>query len=413
MHFASLEKFRHTHTLAQRSGLHWGNQPVSKLMEGREQPAYIYDQALLLDNIATLKSALPSGIELHYAIKANSNKDILSITSKAVDGFDVASLIEMEAAIKSGMTEHNISFAGPGKSEREIAAAIDLGVTLHIESPTEFKRIETYCKANQKKAYCALRINPPFSLHAAGMKMSGAASPFGLDISDVAPILANIKNNPLIKFRGFHVYSGSQNLTPEHLIESFEKTADLMLEYSKLAPNEPEYFNIGGGFGVPYYADQKSLDINPICGALTAIQTRVKTQYTSTKLVIELGRYLVAEAGIYACKILDIKQSGNHTYVVTNGGLHHHLSAAGLFGQVIPRPFPITSVEHFNDPKASLKDCHIVGPLCTPLDQFAKNYPLGNPQIGDHIAIMQSGAYGPKASPKDFLSHSHPDEIIV
>ena len=260
------------------------------------------------------------------------------------------------------------------------------------------------------KPISAFRVNPAFELKASGMKMGGGPKQFGIDEERLFEILPNLEYDKMT-FRGFHIFWGSQNLKQDAIIDAHNKTFELSQRLFDATPVEFETINIGGGIGIPYFPSERRVDLQPIGENLSQL-LKDYPQLAKLELIIELGRFLVAEAGIYASKITDKKVSRGHTYVMTNGGLHHHLSNSGNFGQVIRKNYPV-AIGNKMGPDFELEAITAVGPLCTPLDTLADKMALADPQIGDWLVVFQSGAYGPTASPQDFLGHPHVSEILV
>ncbi|GAA0857972.1 pyridoxal-dependent decarboxylase, exosortase A system-associated [Aliiglaciecola litoralis] len=371
---------------------------------------YAYDKNVVKAQIDLFHQAIPKHIKLHYAIKANPYPPLVNAMKDWVEGFDVASQKEMLLAVQSGMPVKDISFAGPSKQESEIKAAICAGVTLHVESELELSRAIEFGDELGILPIIAFRVNPAFELKASGMKMGGGPKQFGIDeerLMEILPVLDYEK----IQFRGFHIYWGSQNLKQEAIMDAHNKTFALAQRLIDLTPTSVETVNIGGGFGIPYFAGETRLDLKPIGENLHTLLGQYPA-LANIEVIIELGRFLVAEAGIYASKITDKKVSRGHTYLMTNGGLHHHLSNSGNFGQVIRKNYPVAIGNKMNS-EANKESVTAVGPLCTPLDTLADKMMLTDPQIGDWLVIFQSGAYGPTASPQDFLGHPHVVEIVL
>ncbi|WP_057832597.1 pyridoxal-dependent decarboxylase, exosortase A system-associated [Colwellia sp. TT2012] len=397
------------------SELSIGNIPLSQIEKlVSTTPFYAYDRQLIINRVKQLKNTLPKEISLHYAIKANPYPSLVQLMAEQVSGFDVASKKEMLLAIQTGMPVNKISFAGPGKTIEDIEAAIIAGVTLHVESVGEIAKVELAAKQLKLKANIALRVNPAFELKASGMKMSGGAKPFGIDEEQIAQVL---KDLPLkqVNLRGFHIYTGSQNLKAEAIIAAQQQTfalAQQLVELtSKITNIKIDYLNIGGGFGVPYFANEQPLAVSAIADNLQALLQQYKALTDGVELILELGRYLVAEAGIYVCKVVDIKVSRGTKYLVCDGGLHHHLANSGNFGQVIRKNYPLAIGNKLNSKE--LEQVNIVGPLCTPLDVLADKIMLPKASLGDYVVVFQSGAYGASASPKDFLSQPQLSEILL
>lgn len=393
-----------------------GGMAVAQLADriGRT-PFYAYDRQLMIERVAELRRQLPEALHLHYAIKANPMPAVVQTMAAQVDGLDVASLGELQRALDSGMAPTQISFAGPGKGEHELAGAIAAGIVINLESEGEMERAARIAAQQGRPARVAVRVNPDFELKSSGMKMTGGAKAFGVDAERVPAMLRRIgelssKPAPL-EFWGFHIFSGSQNLRAEALIEAQNKTIELAIELAQHAPAPVRLFNIGGGFGVPYFPGERRLDLEPIATNLRQRLPRLTKAMPQAEIVMELGRYLVAEAGIYVVRVVDRKISKGQQFVITDGGLHHHLAASGNFGQVIRKNYPVVAVDRvYGAPRERV---NVVGPLCTPLDLLANQMELGQSEVGDLIAVMQSGAYGLSASPRAFLSHPEPGEVLV
>ncbi|WP_297822995.1 pyridoxal-dependent decarboxylase, exosortase A system-associated [uncultured Paraglaciecola sp.] len=375
-----------------------------------KQVFYAYDKSVVKAQIDLFHKHIPDPIKLHYAIKSNPYLPIINAMRPWVEGFDVASQKEMLLALQSGMPSRDISFAGPSKQLAEIRAAIVSGVTLHIESEREFERAVSIGLELNIKAIIAFRVNPAFELKASGMKMGGGPKQFGIDEERLFEILPGLDYSQF-EFRGFHIYWGSQNLKQEAIIDAHNNTFALAQKLVDMTPAPTQTVNLGGGLGIPYFPGEKRLDLAPIGENLIQLLKQYPL-LAELELIFELGRFLVAEAGIYASRITDIKTSRGHTYLMTNGGLHHHLSNSGNFGQVIRKNYPVAIGNKMGVAPASIK-VTAVGPLCTPLDTLADKMPLPEAELGDWLVVFQSGAYGPTASPQDFLGHPHVSEILL
>lgn len=374
-------------------------------------PFYAYDRDLLSRRAAQLRAALPARVSLHYAVKANPMPALVEHMRSLADGFDVASLGELAVALDTGMAPHRISFAGPGKGDPELRAAIAAGITINLESPGELERAARIGVDLDLAPQVAVRVNPEFELKSSGMRMSGGPKPFGIDAEQVPRVLARIGELP-VDFRGFHIFSGSQNLRPEAVVEAHAQTFALAERLAAQAPAPVRYLNIGGGLGIPYFPGEQPLELAPIAANLEVLTAALSPTLRDAELVMELGRYLVGEAGVYVCRVVDRKVSRGRTYLVTDGGLHHHLAASGNFGQVLRKNYPVT-VAARTAAVDEVEEVTIVGPLCTPLDILAERVTLPVCAPGDLIAVLQSGAYGYSASPQQFLSHPAPAQCLV
>ncbi len=382
----------------------------TELLEAQpDVPAYIYSRSAIKQKIDTLRQYLPSSMHLHYAIKANPMPDVVQFVQGIVEGLDVASGNELQVALDSGMDPREISFAGPGKGINELTLAVQSGITINLESETELKRVVTISEELGVTANVALRINPDFELKTSGMKMSGGPKQFGVDAEIAPDIIAKIKAYQL-NFKGLHIFSGSQNLKQEAIIEAQTKTFALASELADTTNSEFSKLNIGGGFGIPYFPGEKPLVLDNIGENLHTLIRQYSGQFGDTDIITELGRYIVGQAGVYISKIIDKKISRGSTFLIVNGGLHHHLAASGNFGQVIRKNFPVTIANKIG---LDTEKASVVGPLCTPLDVLGQDMELPKADIDDYVVVFNSGAYGYTSSPLNFLSHPHPIEIFV
>jgi diaminopimelate decarboxylase len=388
-----------------------GGIPLTRLAAcaGRT-PFYAYDRELLTGRAAELRAILPPAVMLHYAVKANPMPALVAHMAHLVDGLDVASAGELRVALDAGTPAQDISFAGPGKTGNELLQAVAAGILVNIES---FREVDLLTAASTRlgiAARVAVRVNPDFELKSSGMKMGGGPRPFGVDAEQVPALLARIRDAGLT-FEGFHLFAGSQNLRSAAIIEAQRQSYALALRLAEHAPAPIRSLNLGGGFGIPYFPGEQRLDPSPIADNLAELQADAGSRWQGARLVIELGRYLVGEAGIYVCRVLDRKISRGQVFLITDGGMHHHLAASGNFGQIIRKNYPVAVGNRMGNPD---RECAtVVGPLCTPLDILGDKLPLAHAQPDDLIVIFQSGAYGASASPHGFLGHPAPLELLV
>ena len=373
-------------------------------------PLYLYDRSVMSKKLEELRAALPRELEIHYAMKANPMPAVVAHFAARVDGIDVASAQEMDVALAAGMKPELISFAGPGKSVAELERAVAAGIIINMESELEMRRIAEIARRTASRPLVAVRVNPDFELKTSGMKMAGGPKQFGVDAERVPQMLEELARLPL-QFHGFHIYSGSQNLRPDIIADSQRKSAALAIELAKHAPGPVRLLNVGGGFGIPYFPGEQPLDLAPIGENLRDLLPQVRAALPEAAVAIELGRYLVGESGIYVCRILDKKVSRGQIFLVTDGGLHHHLAASGNFGQVLRKNYPVLIANRVNAEQREVAS--VVGPLCTPLDLLADRMDLAAAEVDDLVAVFQSGAYGFTASPRGFLSHPEPLEVVV
>ena len=377
-------------------------------------PFYAYSRDLLRARVDQLRTALPPQIKLHYAMKANPMPAVVQFMAGLVDGIDVASAGELQVALNAGADPSEISFAGPGKRDPELRQSVAAGVLVNVESMRELPVLAAASQELGLPARVAVRVNPDFELKGSGMKMGGGAKQFGVDTDVVPEMLAWIGREGLA-FEGFHLFAGSQNLRAESICEAQQKSYELALRLAQHAHTPVKFLNLGGGFGIPYFPGDQRLDLAPIGDNLAILCERALRELPQAGIVIELGRFLVGEAGVYVTRIVDRKASRGQVFLVTDGGLNHHLAASGNFGQVVRKNYPVTIVR-LGAGRAHGADCEtasVVGPLCTPLDLLADRMDLPQAQIDDLVVVFQSGAYGASSSPQSFLGHPACVEVLV
>jgi diaminopimelate decarboxylase len=370
-------------------------------------PLFVYDSGRIADQVARFRAAFPSEVTLHYAVKANPYAPLLEAMADLVDGFDVASVGELGRVAHLGLP---ISFAGPGKRDQELETAIRAGITINLESEGEAERVLAICAREGLTARLAVRVNPPFGLKGSGQKMGGLPSQFGVD-HDRAPALVRRIVEAGAEWRGLHIFAGSQALQADALIELQRDTIALAASICEEAGHAPPHVNLGGGFGIPYFAKDQPLDLEAVGTKLANSLAERPNILANTEFAIELGRWLVGEAGVYLTRIVDRKESRGRTFLVTDGGLHHQLAASGNFGQLLRRNYPVAIAGRFAlEPE---EEVTITGCLCTPLDLLADEAMLPRAEVGDLVAIFCAGAYGLTASPQEFLSQPRAREMLA
>lgn len=388
-----------------------GGIPLTRLAArvGRT-PFFAYDRARITQRLADVRQALPPGIGLGYAVKANPMPAVVQHLAGLVDALDVASAGEMAAALDTGMEPSHVSFAGPGKTDAELAQAVAAGVLVEAESGGEVRRLSRVGEELGIAPRLAIRVNPDFAVKGSGMRMGGGPQQFGIDAEDVGAVVADAVARGL-ELEGFHIFAGSQNLQAEILVEAQERVVDLAVDLAKQVPGPIRYLNIGGGFGIPYFEKDQPLDLDRIGDSLGSLEAeRIRPVLGEVTLQVELGRYLVGEAGIYVTRVVDRKMSRGRTYLVVDGGMHHQLAASGNFGQVIRRNYPLTVGNRLGREREQVS---VVGCLCTPLDLLGDGVEVPAADVGDLVVVMQAGAYGLTASPTRFLGHPEPAEVLV
>lgn len=378
--------------------------------EAGRTPVFVYSRAHLDSRMAELRAALPARIGINYAVKANPLPAVIAHMAPLVDGFDIASAGELSLAQAAGIDPARISFAGPGKRDEELEAAIAAGVTLNCESAGEGARALSIGQRLGKPPRIAVRVNPSFVMTGSGMKMGGGAKPFGVDAEKV-PELARHLIAQGAEWRGLHIFTGSQTLSADAIIEAQANVLDLAAQLADEIGHGLPKLNMGGGLGIPYFPGDRPVDLPRVGAALAGRLEHLPSVLADTELCMELGRYLVGEAGVYLTRIIDRKESHGATFLVTDGGLHHQLAASGNFGTVVRRNYPSAIATRYG--AEATDEVNIVGCLCTPLDRLADNAAMPRAEVGDLVAVFCAGAYGATASPSAFLGHGAAAELLV
>ncbi|WP_086735027.1 pyridoxal-dependent decarboxylase, exosortase A system-associated [Erythrobacter colymbi] len=388
-----------------------GGRRVSELVaEAGATPLFVYSKALLDRRVAELRAALPARVGVNFAVKANPHPLVIAHMAPQVDGFDIASSGELKLCVAAGIDPRRISFAGPGKRDDELEAAIAAGVTLNCESEGEGMRALAIGARLGIAPRIAIRVNPSFVMTGSGMKMGGGAKQFGVDAEKV-PDLARRMIAGGAEWRGLHIFTGSQTLSADAIIEAQANVLALAAELTEAIGHGCPKLNMGGGLGIPYFPGDTPVDLPRVGAALAERVASLPDVLADTELCIELGRYLVGEAGVYLCRVIDRKESHGVTFLVTDGGLHHQLAASGNFGTVVRRNYPSAIATRYG--AEPTEEVNIVGCLCTPLDRLADNAMMPRAEVGDLVAVFCAGAYGASASPSAFLGHGPAAEILV
>lgn len=387
-----------------------GNRVSELVARAGDTPLFVYSAALIRNRVDELRRALPPRIAIHYAAKANPYKPILQAMNELVDGFDIASGGELEIVRAAGIDPSQVSFAGPGKRDVELEAAIACGVALNLESEGEAERALAIAGRLGKTPRLAIRVNPDFDLKGSGMKMGGGAKQFGVDAERV-PSLARRIIAAGAEWRGFHIFAGSQALDAEAIAETQAQTLSLAARLAEESGAPLPHCNLGGGFGIPYFPGDVPLDLALVGQRLGEAMADLPAVLAETAFCIELGRYLVGEAGVYLTRIVDRKISHGEIFLVCDGGLHHQLAASGNFGTVVRRNYPVAIASRYDvEPE---EEASVVGCLCTPLDRLADKANLPRADVGDLVAVFCAGAYGASASPSAFLGQGPALEMLV
>jgi diaminopimelate decarboxylase len=389
-----------------------GGMPLGRLAARvGSTPFFAYDRGLLERRVDLLRSLLPERVEISFAMKANPMPAVVQHLAHRIDRIDVASGLELLTALNTTIPADKVSFAGPGKSPAEIRQAVASGILIEIESTTELCRVIRAGDELGLVPNVAVRVNPDFTVKGSGMRMGGGPQQFGIDAEHVPAVLREYAAAG-VNLLGFHVFAGSQNLNAAIIAEAQRRTVDLVSQLAEHLPTPVRYLNLGGGFGIPYVAADRPLDLAAVAGNLhELVDGPIAQRMPEASPVIELGRFIVGECGVYVTRVLDRKVSRGKTFLIVDGGMHHQLAASGNFGQAIRRNYPVIVGSRADSPVD--ENATVVGCLCTPLDLLADDIELPQAGIDDLIVIFQQGAYGLTASPTAFLGHPAPAEVLV
>jgi diaminopimelate decarboxylase len=389
-----------------------GGMPLSRLAARvGSTPFFAYDRCLLDQRVDRLRTALPARLELSFAMKANPMPAVVQHLARRLDRIDVASGLELRTALDTAVRPDRVSFAGPGKTPAEIRQAVAAGILVEVESATEFRRVLTAGDELGLEPTVAVRVNPDFAVKGSGMRMGGGPQQFGVDAEEVPGLLREFATAGA-DVLGFHVFAGSQNLNAAVIAMAQRQTVDLVSALSEHLPAPVRYLNLGGGFGIPYTEKDRPLDLDVVAeGLAELVDGPLHKRMPEASPVIELGRYLVGECGVYVTRVIDRKVSRGTTFLVVDGGMHHQLAASGNFGQAIRRNYPVAVGTRAGSEPVDVVT--VVGCLCTPLDLLADGMELPQADVDDLIVIFQAGAYGLTASPTAFLGHPAPAEVLV
>ena len=387
-----------------------GRTASALVTEAGDTPLFVYSRALIAARVARLRAAMPRRLAIHYAVKANPYVPLLEFMTGQVDGFDIASAGELAIVSSAGIESGSVSFAGPGKRDAELEAAIAEGVTINLESLAETQRALAIGERLATTPKLAVRVNPDFDLKGSGMKMGGGAKQFGIDAEKVPEVIRTILASGA-EWRGLHIFAGSQALDPAAIIETQRQTLALAARLAEDGGVPLPACNLGGGFGIPYFPGDTDLDIESIGAALGEQFSALPPALVNTEFCIELGRWLVGPTGVYLTRIVDRKDSHGEVFLITDGGLHHQLAASGNFGTVVRRNYPVAIASRFGAPVE--EEASVVGCLCTPLDRLADKAGFPRAEVGDLVAVFCAGAYGATASPAQFLGQGPAKEMLI
>lgn len=383
---------------------------AAELAERFGTPFYLYDADVVKRRIARVQRAFGQRCKVLFAVKANPNLELLRSIRPTVDGLDISSGGELEQATRAGYPPETMSFAGPAKTADELGRAIDAGIgAISVECWDELRTIAAIARRLGVRARIALRINPQQIVPAYGIKMGGRPIQFGFDEDELEPVLVFVRSlSDALELTGLHVYAGSQGFEANGVAQGMINSIRLFRRAEALWGEGLSFLNLGGGFGVSHHEDAKELDVEALASQLDD-DIRDLTDTGDCRVMIELGRYLAADAGVYVTKVVNTKTSRGRVFCTVDGGLNHHLTAAGTFGSGLRGNFVQRNLSR---PTGASIVCSVAGASCNPTDLLGVNVEIAAPAAGDLIGIGKSGSYGLTASPLFFLGHRTPCELI-
>lgn len=391
------------------------NDILAKIAAEHGTPCFVYFMDEVRARIEAIRSAFAGLFGVSYAMKCNPHLAILRRMQGWVDTLDISSGGELARAQSVGWPGATISFTGPGKRLPELQAAVDYAIgDVILESIPEAQQLNEIAGRAGTRQDALIRIAPQKVPRGFGSHMTGKASQFGIDEEVLDSAVPQIAALPHLRLCGFHIYSGTQCLKPDAVAENYEIFVDIFRRACGTHDITPKKLIFGSGLGIPYHEGDASVDLRPIADRITPLLRELKSHksFANTQLLLETGRYLVGEAGFYLMSVVSKKQSRGSTICVMDGGMNHHLGAAGHLGMVIHRPYPMFKVRS-SRPDSAEAAFDLYGSLCTSIDHLGKGVKFPGLEVGDVVSVRSSGAYGATASPVGFISHPPPKEIIV
>ena len=388
--------------------------PISEIAREYGTPFYLYHGETIVERVRRVRGAL--GTEVSYSVKANPSLGVCQLIAREREaGAEVASSGELTVARTAGFEPEDIVFAGPGKTDDELKRVVEEGIFAdNVESLNEIDRLAAIAGEMGRRIGVGLRINPAAQLMGSQMRMGGTVGQFGMDQAELGEAVEKTLSHPELILRGVHVYTATQVFEVEPLLEHCRNIFEIALQAADYAGRPLEMIDFGGGFGVPYFEKMTEFDLRAFGEGFRKLLSTYRSdpRLSGCRFLFELGRYLVADAGVYVTRAVDVKQTRGKTFVVTDGGMNHHLTATGNMGQVFRKSYPLLNLTRMGGVPEE-EGVAVAGPCCTPLDMFGSNIPLAMPEVGDLIGVFYSGAYGFSASNLGFLSHPAPAEVLL
>lgn len=388
---------------------------LRELAEKQGTPFYAYFLEDVRERFVALQNAFEGHFLLSYAVKANPAPKLLQALHGVADMLDISSGGELVRALDAGWTGSSLSFTGPGKTRAELALAVthlgNLGGEVVLESVEEAELLAELARAANKRVQVLVRIAPARVPPGFGDSMAGKPVAFGIDEEDLPQALkAILAHQDVLDLVGFHAYSGTQCLRASSVVENYQIFCELFIRAAEMSSRTPQKLIFGSGLGIVYHDNQSPLDLAAVGQATVPLLADLAQRFPGVQLVLETGRYVVGEAGVLVTRVLRVKDSRGTRIGICDAGMNHHLAAAGMFGMAIRRNYRMHNLSFEGPNEGSYQ---LSGPLCTSLDVLARGVALSRLERGDLIVVETSGAYGPTASPGQFISHTQVSEWLV
>jgi diaminopimelate decarboxylase len=388
-----------------------GGIAASRLVSEFGEPIYAYDAAVMEGQYDNLRQALPECVDIMYSVKANPSAAIIAFLGNKVSGMEVSSLREMYAAEAAGISPSRMIFVGPAKSSEELTWAVARQVGCIVaESEEELHTIEQIGCRLTRTVTVALRINPLFDSAGARLKMGGAARQFGVDEEAAIAVWKGAGGFRAASLAGVHVYMGTRILDYRTVVQNTREVFALASRLQESSGVALQWIDFGGGLGVPYSPSENEFDLTGFAAEMAPVMERAQKDFPGARFLMECGRYLVADSGVYLTRVRYIKTSRGQRFALVSGGMNHHMATTSA-GSLIKTHFPMEVVTRLGEAKT--ESYTICGPLCTPADVLGRAIAFPTLRSGDLIGVLRSGAYGRSASPIEFLSHGRPAEVLV
>jgi len=373
-------------------------------------PLFVYDNNIVGAQIARFKGAMADGIALHYSVAANPYEPLLEFLGRYVDGFRIVSGGELKRLKSAQLAGIPMNFAGPGKLDSELEAAVHAGATISVESEGEAGRAIRAAERVGIRPKISVRVTPPFAMEEGLLTIGSRPSPFGVDAERVPSLVLGLIEAG-VDWRGLHMFAGSQCLDAEAIAAVHRVTIVHAGEIAEAIGKPIPELNLGSGFDVACRPGDAPLDIDRVAVALNETLCNGPSLLATTRFTIELGRWLVGEAGVYLTRVVDRTESCGLTFLTTDGGGHHLIGATGSLGERGMANFPIAVAHRFGEPAE--EEVTVTGCLCTPYDVLGDEVGLPRAEVGDLIAVFCAGAYGLSASPQGWESRPPAREMLV